>query len=168
MVCVSSPHERFQELSVLECSVESHWSGADLIPLTTISCAFSDEEKIQFEWNTGSNVDTKKMASNFPVDLSGYPKSLHKYANSLLDYRVPQTDKTFRHMGSKLIVVSTNQSINKYMVTSANYICNPELGERGDPKMDKACSLPPRNSWGKKKRSCIVAQLYRLYVITTK
>lgn len=125
-------------------------------------CAFSDEEKIEFEWNTGSNVDTKKVAANFPVDLSGYPKSLHKYANSLLDYRVPQTDKTFRHVGSKLIVVSTNQSVNKYTVISAKYVCNPELGERGDPKMDKACSLPPRIFWGKKKHSCIVAQLYRL------
>ncbi|XP_037384351.2 apolipoprotein B-100 [Talpa occidentalis] len=65
-----------------------------------------DEEKIEFEWNTGTNVDTKKVASNFPVDLSDYPKSLHKYTNSLLDRRVPQTDMTFRHMGSKLIVAA--------------------------------------------------------------
>ncbi|XP_023475214.2 apolipoprotein B-100 [Equus caballus] len=65
-----------------------------------------DEEKIEFEWNTGTNVDTKKAASNFPVDLSDYPKSLHMYASSLLDHRVPQTDVTFRHMGSKLIVAT--------------------------------------------------------------
>ncbi|XP_032209094.1 apolipoprotein B-100 [Mustela erminea] len=71
-----------------------------------------DEEKIEFEWNTGTNVDTKKAASNFPVDVSDYPKSLHMYANSLLDHRVPQTDMTFRHMGSKLIV-ATNTWIQK-------------------------------------------------------
>ncbi|XP_025723366.1 apolipoprotein B-100 isoform X2 [Callorhinus ursinus] len=71
-----------------------------------------DEEKIEFEWNTGTNVDTKKAASNFPVDFSDYPKSLHMYANSLLDHRVPQTDMTFRHMGSKLIV-ATNTWLQK-------------------------------------------------------
>lgn len=71
-------------------------------------CVFSDEEKIEFEWNAGTNMDTKKAASNFPVDLSDYPKSLHTYAKSLLDHRVPQTDMTFRHMGSKLIGVSTH------------------------------------------------------------
>ncbi|XP_029794426.1 apolipoprotein B-100 [Suricata suricatta] len=71
-----------------------------------------DEEKIEFEWNTGTTVDTNKAASNFPVDLSDYPKSLHMYANSLLDHRVPQTDMTFRHMGSKLIVV-TNTWLQK-------------------------------------------------------
>ncbi|XP_038308947.1 apolipoprotein B-100 isoform X1 [Canis lupus familiaris] len=65
-----------------------------------------DEEKIEFEWNTGTNVDTKKAASNFPMDFSDYPKSLHMYANSLLDHRVPQTDMTFRHVGSKLMVAT--------------------------------------------------------------
>ncbi|KAG8524806.1 Apolipoprotein B-100 [Galemys pyrenaicus] len=65
-----------------------------------------DDEKIEFEWNTGTNVDTKKAASNFPVDLSDYPKSMHRYANSLLDHRVPQTNMTFRHVGSKLIVAA--------------------------------------------------------------
>ncbi|XP_045436454.1 apolipoprotein B-100 isoform X1 [Pipistrellus kuhlii] len=65
-----------------------------------------DEEKIEFEWNTGTNVDTKKAASSFPVDLSDYSKRLHMYANSLLDHRVPKTDKTFRHVGSKLIDAS--------------------------------------------------------------
>ncbi|XP_055982548.1 apolipoprotein B-100 [Sorex fumeus] len=63
-----------------------------------------DEEKLEFEWNAGTNVDTKKAASNFPVDLSDYPKSLQMYASGVLDQRVPQTDMTFRHMGSKLIV----------------------------------------------------------------
>ncbi|XP_061024609.1 apolipoprotein B-100 isoform X1 [Eubalaena glacialis] len=66
-----------------------------------------DDEKIEFEWNTGTNVDTKKAASSFPVDLSDYPKSLHMYASSLLDHRVPQTDMTFRHMGSKLVVATS-------------------------------------------------------------
>ncbi|XP_058935120.1 apolipoprotein B-100 [Kogia breviceps] len=61
-----------------------------------------DEEKIEFEWNAGTNVDTKKAASSFPVDLSDYPRSLYMYANSLLDHRVPQLDMTFRNMGSKL------------------------------------------------------------------
>ncbi|XP_077008302.1 apolipoprotein B-100 [Tamandua tetradactyla] len=65
-----------------------------------------DEEKIEFEWKTGSNVDTKKVASNFPVDLSDYPGSLHTYASGLLDSTVPQTNMTFRHMGSKLIVAT--------------------------------------------------------------
>ncbi|OWK10010.1 hypothetical protein Celaphus_00005334 [Cervus elaphus hippelaphus] len=67
-----------------------------------------DGEKIEFEWNTGTNVDTKKAASNFPVDLSGFPKTLHAYASILLDRRVPQTDLTFQHMGSKLVAVSTH------------------------------------------------------------
>jgi apolipoprotein B len=74
-----------------------------------VICEFSDDEKIEFEWNAGTNVDTKKVASNFPMDLSDYPRSLHVYANSLLDHRLPHTDMTFRHMGSKLIVVSMNQ-----------------------------------------------------------
>lgn len=86
------------------------------------ACAFSDEQKIEFEWNTGTNVDTNKAASSFPVDLSDYPKSIYMYADSLLDHRVPQTDMTFRHMGSKLIVVSTNQSVNQYMVIRDNYV----------------------------------------------
>ncbi|KAI4587481.1 hypothetical protein MJG53_005268 [Ovis ammon polii x Ovis aries] len=66
-----------------------------------------DGEKIEFEWNTGTNVDTKKATSNFPVDLSALPKSLHTYANILLDRRVPQTDLTFRHMGSKLVAATS-------------------------------------------------------------
>ncbi|KAM8776139.1 LOW QUALITY PROTEIN: apolipoprotein B-100 [Rhynchonycteris naso] len=65
-----------------------------------------DEEKIEFEWNTGTNMDTKKAAFNFPVELSDYPQCLHVYANGLLDHRVPQTDMTFRHMGSKLMVAA--------------------------------------------------------------
>ncbi|ELV11105.1 Apolipoprotein B-100 [Tupaia chinensis] len=71
-----------------------------------------DEEKIEFEWNTGTNVDTKKVASNLPVALSDYPRSLQMYASSLLDHRIPQTDMTFRHMGSKLIV-ATNAWLQK-------------------------------------------------------
>lgn len=106
------------------------------------TCVLSDEEKIEFEWNTGTNVDTKKAASNFPMDFSDYPKSLHMYANSLLDHPVPQTDMTFRHMGSKLIVVSTNQSVDKYMAIRTNYILNPELGEREYPRWIRYASHP--------------------------
>ena len=89
------------------------WPGA---PDSYFPCVFSDGDKIEFEWNTGTNVDTKKATSNFPVDLSAFPKSLHTYANILLDRRVPQTDLTFRHMGSKLVAVSTCQPVNKYTV----------------------------------------------------
>ncbi|XP_005400416.1 PREDICTED: apolipoprotein B-100 isoform X2 [Chinchilla lanigera] len=65
-----------------------------------------DDEKIEFEWNTGTNVDTKKVASNFPVDLSEYLTSLHMHANSLLDHRIPQIDMTFSEMGSKLMATT--------------------------------------------------------------
>lgn len=107
-------------------------------------------------------MDTKKAASNFPLDLSDYPKSLHMYANSLLDHRVPQTDMTFRHMGSKLIVVSTNQSVNKYMVIRTNYILNPELGKRGYPEMDKVCFLPQRIPEERRNtHGCLVTQLHQ-------
>lgn len=68
----------------------------------------SDEDKIEFEWNAGTNVDTKKIISNFPTALSNYPKTLYAFGNSILDHRVPQANVTFRHMGSNLIVVSTN------------------------------------------------------------
>ncbi|XP_058523352.1 apolipoprotein B-100 [Ochotona princeps] len=96
----------------------THWSLAKLLlQMDSSATAYGstlskrvawryDNEKIEFEWNAGTNVDTKKLASNFPVDLSDYPSSLHVYANSLLDYRVPQTDMTFRHVGSKLILAT--------------------------------------------------------------
>ncbi|XP_010381303.2 apolipoprotein B-100 [Rhinopithecus roxellana] len=102
----------------------THWSPAKLLlQMDSSATAYGstvskrvawryDEEKIEFEWNTGTNVDTKKMTSNFPVDLSEYPRSLHMYADRLLDHRVPQTDMTFRHMGSKLIV-ATNSWLQK-------------------------------------------------------
>jgi apolipoprotein B len=85
-----------------------------------VAYPFSDNEIIEFDWNTGTNVDTKKVASNFPVDLSHYPRMLHEYANGLLDHRVPQTDVTFRDMGSKLIVVSMIMQQNKRMAEDAN------------------------------------------------
>ncbi|KAM4867420.1 apolipoprotein B-100 [Thomomys bottae] len=66
-----------------------------------------DDEKIEFDWNTGTNIDTKKVAFHFPVDLSDYPRSLHHYANSLLDHRIPETDMTFRHMGSKVTAATS-------------------------------------------------------------
>lgn len=50
------------------------------------------------------------------------------------------------------------------MVISANYILSPELGEGGDPEMDKACFLPPGNFLGRKE-ACVhgepVTQDYR-------
>nr|XP_020043134.1 apolipoprotein B-100 [Castor canadensis] len=99
--------------------VHTHWSPRKLVLRmdssataygSTISKKVAwryDDEKIEFEWNAGTNVDTKKVASNFPMDLSDYPRSLHVYANSLLDHRLPHTDMTFRHMGSKLIVATS-------------------------------------------------------------
>ncbi|KAM5291763.1 apolipoprotein B-100 [Ctenodactylus gundi] len=98
--------------------VVTHWSPAKLLLQidssataygSTVSKRMSwryDDEKIEFDWNTGTNVDTNKVASNFPMDFSDYPRSLHTYANGLLDHRIPQTDMTFRHMGSKLIVAT--------------------------------------------------------------
>ncbi|XP_050999322.1 apolipoprotein B-100 [Acomys russatus] len=98
--------------------VHTHWSSIKLLfQMDSSATAYGstiskrvvwryDNEKIEFDWNTGTNVDTKKVASNFPVDLSSYPRTLHDYANSLLDHRVPHTDMTFRHMGSKLIVAT--------------------------------------------------------------
>ncbi|XP_058143655.1 apolipoprotein B-100 [Dasypus novemcinctus] len=100
-----------------------HWSPTKLILQmdssatvcgSTISkkVAWSyDEEKVEFEWKTGTNVDTKKVASNLPVDLSDYP-SLPVYTKSLLDRRVPHTNVTFWHMGSKLIA-ATNTWLQK-------------------------------------------------------
>ncbi|XP_028635227.1 apolipoprotein B-100 [Grammomys surdaster] len=98
--------------------VHTHWSPTKLLfQMDSSATAYGstiskrvawryDNEKIEFDWNTGTNVNTKKVASNFPVDLSRYPRTLHEYANNLLDHRVPQTDVTFRHVGSKLIVAT--------------------------------------------------------------
>lgn len=98
--------------------VHTHWSSTKLLfQMDSSATAYGstiskrvtwryDNEIIEFDWNTGTNVDTKKVASNFPVDLSHYPRMLHEYANGLLDHRVPQTDVTFRDMGSKLIVAT--------------------------------------------------------------
>ncbi|XP_029409841.1 apolipoprotein B-100 isoform X2 [Nannospalax galili] len=98
--------------------IHTHWSPTKLLlQMDSSATAYGstiskrvvwryDDDKIEFDWNAGTNVDTKKVASNFPVDLSIYPRALHKYADSLLDHRVPQTDMTFRHMGSRLIVAT--------------------------------------------------------------
>ncbi|XP_055481973.1 apolipoprotein B-100 [Psammomys obesus] len=111
---VSVPHLQAEARS----EIHTHWSPTKLLfQMDSSATAYGstiskrvawryDNEKIEFDWNTGTNVDTKKVASNFPVDLSSYPRTLHAYANSLLDHRVPQTDMTFRHMGSKLIVAT--------------------------------------------------------------
>ncbi|MCQ7614269.1 DUF1081 domain-containing protein, partial [Salmonella enterica] len=96
--------------------IHTHWSPTKLLlQMDSSATAYGstvskrvawryDDEKIEFDWNTGTNVDTKKAASNFPVDLSDYPRTLHMYASSLLDHRFPHTDMTFRHIGSKLIM----------------------------------------------------------------
>ncbi|XP_075840088.1 apolipoprotein B-100 [Microtus pennsylvanicus] len=101
-------------LAEARSEVHTHWSPTKLLfQMDSSATAYGstiskrvawryDNEKIEFNWNTGTNVDTKKVASNFPVDLSSYPRTLHEYANRLLDQRVPQTDMTFRHVGSKL------------------------------------------------------------------
>ncbi|KAL1783421.1 apolipoprotein B-100 [Sigmodon hispidus] len=99
--------------------IHTHWSPTKLLfQMDSSATAYGstvskrvtwryDNEKIEFDWNTGTNVDTKKVAANFPMDLSSYPRTLHEYANSLLDHKVAQTDMTFRHMGSKLIVTTS-------------------------------------------------------------
>ncbi|MEJ1287271.1 apolipoprotein B [Cricetulus griseus] len=111
---VSVPHLQAEARS----EIHTHWSPTKLLfQIDSSATAYGstiskrvvwryDNEKIEFDWNAGTNVDTKKVASNFPVDLSSYPRTLHEYANSLLDHRVPQTDMTFRHMGSKVIVAT--------------------------------------------------------------
>lgn len=62
------------------------------------------------------------------MDPSDYLRSLHMHANKLLDHRIPQTGMTFSEMGSKLIVVSMNQS-EKGTVITANYILNSQRKE---------------------------------------
>ncbi|XP_033618748.1 apolipoprotein B-100 [Fukomys damarensis] len=96
----------------------SHWSPTKLLlQMDSSATAYGstvskrvmwryDDEKIEFEWNTGTNVDTKKVASNFPVDLSGYLRSLEMHARGLLHHRIPQADMSFWDMGSKLIATT--------------------------------------------------------------
>ncbi|XP_004839127.2 apolipoprotein B-100 [Heterocephalus glaber] len=96
----------------------SHWSPTKLLlQMDSSATAYGstvskrvawryDDEKVEFEWNTGTNVDTKKVASNFPVDLSDYLRSLYMHANGLLHHRIPQTDMSFWDMGSKVIVTT--------------------------------------------------------------
>ncbi|XP_042536666.1 apolipoprotein B-100 [Dipodomys spectabilis] len=99
--------------------IHTHWSPTKLLlRMDSSATAYGstvskkvawryDGEKIEFDWNIGTNMDTKKVSSHFPVDLSDYPRSLHHYVNSLLDHRIPETDMTFRHMGSTLIVATS-------------------------------------------------------------
>ncbi|XP_032149890.1 apolipoprotein B-100 [Sapajus apella] len=95
----------------------THWSPAKLLlQMDSSATAYGstvskrlawhyDEEKIEFEWNTGTNVDTKKMASNFP-DISDFLWSLAFNVIDLLDTRIPPTDMSLWYMGSKLIVTT--------------------------------------------------------------
>ncbi|XP_007937481.1 apolipoprotein B-100 [Orycteropus afer afer] len=111
---ISMPHLQAEARS----EILTHWSPTKLVlQMDSSATAYGstiskkvtwryDEEKMEFEWNTGTNVDTKKVAFNFPVDLSVISRSLHMFANKLLEHRVPQTDMTFWHMGSKLIVAT--------------------------------------------------------------
>nr|XP_003473207.1 apolipoprotein B-100 [Cavia porcellus] len=107
--------------------ISTHWSPTKLLlhmdsSATAYGSAISkrvvwryDDEKIEFQWNTGTNVDTKKAAASFPVDPSDYLRSLHMHANKLLDHRIPQTGMTFSEMGSKLIVTT-----NTWLQEAAN------------------------------------------------
>ncbi|XP_048209343.1 apolipoprotein B-100 [Perognathus longimembris pacificus] len=99
--------------------VHTHWSSTKLfLRMDSSATAYGstiskkvawryDGEKLEFDWNTGTNVDTRKVASHFPVNLSDYPRSVQHYANRLLDHRIPETDVTFRHMGSKIMVATS-------------------------------------------------------------
>ncbi|XP_038607568.1 apolipoprotein B-100 isoform X1 [Tachyglossus aculeatus] len=73
-----------------------------------------DNEKMEFEWNTGSNTDTKKVAAIFPVDIS---KSLHQYANDLLDHHVAHTNMTFRR-----IVSNSIEATNTWLQSAAENV----------------------------------------------
>ncbi|NWJ03200.1 APOB protein, partial [Crypturellus undulatus] len=71
-----------------------------------------DSEKVELEWNSGTNAAVKKMSSAFTVNLSDYPKALEKHANELLDRKVAHTDMTLRHIVSQFIV-ATNTWLQK-------------------------------------------------------
>ncbi|XP_053316213.1 apolipoprotein B-100 [Spea bombifrons] len=84
-------------------------------------CAFSgsqnivftyDNDKIELEWSTDSNSNLKKLVSKLPdirfEDMANYPESMKNYANDVLDYKVPQTDMTLRHIVSQSFVAANN------------------------------------------------------------
>ncbi|XP_069461985.1 apolipoprotein B-100 [Ambystoma mexicanum] len=71
-----------------------------------------DNDKLQVEWNTGSNTDLKTMVSKLRdlsfSDLSAYPKAAGEYANDVLDQKVANTDMTLRHIVSQSLVATNN------------------------------------------------------------
>ncbi|XP_060089443.1 apolipoprotein B-100 [Heteronotia binoei] len=62
-----------------------------------------DDEKVDIQWNSGSNAALKKMSANIPVDFGDYSKALQKHINELLDHKVDYSDMTLRHILSGLI-----------------------------------------------------------------
>ncbi|XP_036608394.1 apolipoprotein B-100 isoform X2 [Trichosurus vulpecula] len=65
-----------------------------------------DERKLEFEWNMGSNTETKKLAPTLLTQVSRYGGSLHQYSQDWLDRKVAHTDMTIRHIGSKFIAAT--------------------------------------------------------------
>ncbi|XP_043843071.1 apolipoprotein B-100 [Dromiciops gliroides] len=71
-----------------------------------------DDKKLEFEWNMGTNTETRKLTSRLLAEASRYGGSLHQYSQDWLDRKVAHTDMTVRHMGSKLIA-ATNTWLQK-------------------------------------------------------
>ncbi|XP_020823088.1 apolipoprotein B-100 [Phascolarctos cinereus] len=95
-----------------------HWSSEKLLIQmdssatalgTTVSKKVAwryDEKKLEFEWNMGTNTETKKLASRVLTEVSRYGGSLPQYSQDWLDRKVAHTDMTIRHVGSKLIAAT--------------------------------------------------------------
>ncbi|XP_068959082.1 apolipoprotein B-100 [Petaurus breviceps papuanus] len=62
-----------------------------------------DEKKLEFEWNVGSNTETKNLVSEYVLIASMYGGTLYAYLEEWLDRKVTHTDMTIRHIGSKFI-----------------------------------------------------------------
>ncbi|XP_077344977.1 apolipoprotein B-100 [Lithobates pipiens] len=67
-----------------------------------------DNEKIELQWNTGSNTNVKKILSKLPEFKFSYPETIKTYANDVLDHKVAQTDMTLRHIVSQSLVAADN------------------------------------------------------------
>ncbi|XP_018429417.1 PREDICTED: apolipoprotein B-100 isoform X2 [Nanorana parkeri] len=67
-----------------------------------------DNEKIELQWNTGSNTNVKKILSKLPEFQFSYPEAIKTYANDVLDHKVAQTDMTLRHILSQGMVATDN------------------------------------------------------------
>ncbi|XP_051830039.1 apolipoprotein B-100 [Antechinus flavipes] len=61
-----------------------------------------DDNKLEFEWKTGTNTKTQKLLS----EASAFGGSLRRRAQDWLDHKVAHTDMTVRHMGTKLIAAT--------------------------------------------------------------